>query len=876
MVKKYTPMMEQYLKIKSEYKNCLLLFRLGDFYELFFDDAVIASKELEIALTGKDCGVKERAPMCGVPFHSVDGYIAKLIEKGYKVAICEQTKSDKSKTLIKREVVRVITPGTVLDSNILDEGKNNYIMSLYIDKSGFSLSTADISTGEFLTSEFGAKEQNKIIDEISRFNPAEIIANKEDEILNAINNIFGIKAEVYDKWSFDYSNAFKSLTDHFKTLNLSGFGLDGEKLCIQSAGALIDYLKQTQKNGLMHISAIKKYNFDKFMVLDISSRRNLELTSTLRDNSKKGSLLWVLDKTKTSMGARLIRKWLEQPLVDINKINRRLEGIEVFKSDVFSREELKEVLNTIYDIERIMSRVVYCSANAKDLLNLKNSFENLPYIKQLLQYFKSPVTNDIYKSFDCLEDIYSLIDSAICDEAPISLKDGGIIKDGFNKELDELREAKNKGSLWLTELEANERKITGIKNLKIKYNKIFGYYIEVSKSNLSLVPTERYIRRQTLANAERYTTPELKKIEDKILGADEKITSIEYDIFSQLRKSVADEVLRIQKTAADIAVIDALCSLADVADKEGYVKPSLNNQGKIKIVNGRHPVVEKMPATDFIPNDTELDMKANRLFVITGPNMAGKSTYMRQTALIVLMAQAGSFVPAESADIGICDRIFTRVGASDDLATGRSTFMVEMSEVANIINNATPKSLLILDEIGRGTSTFDGLSIAWAVLGHIAKIGARTLFATHYHELTELEGKVDGVKNYSISVEEENNEIVFLRKIIKGAADKSYGIHVARLAGIPEKILKRAQNILDDLSKNDDGKTGKKPKTSQKKEEAEKDDDNFYYTQKRLPKVDLFVDEVDSILEDIDINSLSPIEAWQILRDIKDHFIRIK
>lgn len=864
---KYTPMMEQYLQIKSEYKYCLLFFRLGDFYELFFDDALIASRELEITLTGKDCGMEERAPMCGVPFHSADGYIAKLVEKGYKVAICEQTEDPKkTKTLVKREVIRVITPGTVLDTNILDEGKNNYIMSLLSDKNGYAISVADVSTGEFLTADFKKEEKNKILDEIARFSPAEIVANDTQELEEAIYNIFGIKLTALENWNFDYENAFSALCSHFNTMNLNGFGLDNSQLCIKASGALLSYLTQTQKNGLNHISRLKKYNCEKYMVLDLSSRKNLELTQTIRDNSKKGSLLWVLDKTKTAMGARLLRKWLEQPLIEVEAIKKRLDSVEVFKADVFSREELKEVLNTVYDIERLMSKVIYATANARDLVNLRNSFENLPYIKQLLASFKSELTNEIYNSFDTLEDIFKLLNESIADEPPFSLREGGLIKDGYNEEIDTLRKAKNEGSSWLMDLEAREKELTGIKNLRIKYNKVFGYFIEVSNSNLSLVP-DRYVRKQTLTNGERYITDELKKIEDTILGADEKVVELEYNLFSQIRNSIAEEVERIQKTASNISVIDVLNSLGEVADKEGYVKPEVDALGKIDIKDGRHPVVEKMSKTGFIPNDILLDKKDNRLSIITGPNMAGKSTYMRQTALLVLMAQIGSFVPAQYAHIGICDRIFTRVGASDDLATGQSTFMVEMSEVANILNNATENSLLILDEIGRGTSTFDGLSIAWAVLEHIAdkkNIGARTLFATHYHELTELEGKVDGVKNYCISVEEKGEDVIFLRKIIRGGADKSYGIHVAKLAGVPESVLKRAESILSTLI---EANGLNKAENSQKPQNNE---DEIYYTTKRAPRERLFVNEVEEALGDIDINRISPIEAWQILSELKD------
>lgn len=860
---KYTPMMEQYLKIKESYKDCLLFFRLGDFYELFFDDALKASEELDITLTGKDCGQSERAPMCGVPFHSADGYIAKLIEKGYKVAICEQTEDPKkTKTLVKREVIRVITPGTVLDSNLLDDGKNNFIMCIYENKNGFGISAADVSTGEFLTTEFATEQSNKIIDEIAKYNPAEIITNKNLNICADINKIFNIKTNIYNDWAFEYQNANITLCNHFKVLNLSGFGIENEKLAVSSSGALIQYLIETQKNNLSHISSIKKYYSDKYMVLDLSSRRNLELTQTIRYNNKKGSLLWVLDKTNTSMGARLLRKWIEQPLVDVEQIKRRLDSVEKIKNDMVSREELKELLNTIHDIERLMGRVIYATANARDLNSLKKSFENLPHIKSILKSFDSSLIKQIYNNIDTLEDIYTIINDSISEEAPFSIREGKIIKDGFNAEVDKLRTAKKEGNKWLSDIENAEKEKTGIKNLKIRFNKVFGYYIEVTNSYLNLVP-ETYIRKQTLSNCERFITPELKKIEETILGADEKVVELEYNIFSDIRNKIADEVQRIQKTAHYISVIDVFCSLAEVAEKQNYIKPEINDSGEINIINGRHPVVEKTIEGDFISNDTILNTDSERLAIITGPNMSGKSTYMRQVALIVLMSQVGSFVPAEKACIGITDRIFTRVGASDDLATGQSTFMVEMTEVANILNNATNKSLLILDEIGRGTSTYDGLSIAWAVLEYIADksiIGARTLFATHYHEITQLEGKIEGVNNYCVCVKEEGEDIIFLRKIIKGHADRSYGIHVAKLAGFPEKVLNRANEVLELLAG--------------LYEEVENEEDG-YYTQKKLPKEAIFFNDLNDEISKLDINKLSPMEALKKLFEIKEKLSRL-
>ncbi len=875
----YTPMMEQYLKIKKEYEHCLLFFRLGDFYELFFGDAVTASKELEIALTGKSCGAEEKAPMCGIPFHSADSYISKLIEKGYRVAVCEQTEDPKkSKTLVKREVIRVITPGTVLDSNILEEGKNNYIACIYEGK-GFGFSVCDISTGEFLTTEFSIENENKVIDEIAKYNPSEIICNDKLHISENISGIFDIKLNVYYDWAFKYQDASIKLCNHFKTFNLLGFGIDDKNQdCVCAAGALFDYLTDTQKNNLGNISSIKKYSSENYMVLDLSSRRNLELTSNARDGGKKGSLLWVLDKTKTSMGARLLRKWLEQPLLDKARIDTRLDSVGVFKDNIIEREEIKELLNTIYDIERIMGKVIYKTANAKDLLSLRNSLEYLPALHDNLKNFVSDGVKEIYDDFDELKDIYELLLASVKEEAPFTLRDGNLIKSGYNEEVDKLREAKEKGSDWILNLEREEKEKTGIKNLKIKYNKVFGYYIEVTNSNISLVP-DRYIRKQTLANCERYITPELKEIEEMVLGAEEKVVELEYSLFCEVREKVAAQIERIQKTANYIAEIDVFQSLGEAAYANGYIRPEIANDRETEVTGGRHPVVELTGTETFIPNDVTLNTDDKRLSIITGPNMAGKSTYMRQAALLSVMAQTGSFVPAEKAVFGICDRIFTRVGASDDLATGQSTFMVEMSEVANILNNATEKSLLILDEIGRGTSTYDGLSIAWAVLEHIAlKIGARTLFATHYHELTDLEGKIEGVRNYRVSVQESGENVIFLRKIIRGGADKSYGIHVAKLAGIPDSVIDRSKEILKLLV--DEGSNSVRPKASF--------GENIKYTARPSSGVS-FVTENDideslfivmkSIYDEIDnmdVNALSPIAALNKLYELKNMIINGK
>lgn len=865
---KCTPMMEQYLKIKEKYKYCLLFYRLGDFYELFFDDALIASRELEITLTGKDCGMEERAPMCGVPFHSANGYIAKLTDKGYKVAICEQVEDPKkAKGIVKRDVIRIITPGTTLDTNVLDEGRNNYIMCVFENKAGYGIAVCDVSTGEFLTTSVPAGSDNKVIDELARFTPSELIANEvfTSEMGARIDNVFNLKANIIEDKCFDFSAADVCLCNHFRTINLGGFGIDSEPLCVCACGALMQYLIDTQKNGLNHISSIKKYTSNKYMVLDISSRRNLELTLTIRDKSKKGSLLWVLDKTKTAMGARLLRSWIEQPLIDKDEIQKRLDGVESMKNKVFEREDLKELLNTVYDIERLMGRVVYGTANARDLVSLKASFENLPHIKRLLGEFESELTGELSNKLDTLEDLFRLISDNIADEPPFSVREGGLIKEGADPEIDRLRSAKNEGSTWLMELEAKEKELTGIKKLRVKYNKVFGYYIEVTNGNLDLVP-DRYIRKQTLVNCERYITPELKEIEDTIINAEEKLNDLEYELFSQVRKTVAANIERIQKTAAAVAECDVIRSLAEVAEKNNYVKPVVDTSGELDIKNGRHPVVEQVMRSDrFIPNDINLDTGENRLAIITGPNMAGKSTYMRQTALLVLMAQIGSFVPADGARIGITDRIFTRVGASDDLATGQSTFMVEMIEVANILNNAGRNSLLILDEIGRGTSTFDGLSIAWAVLEHIAlKIGARTLFATHYHELTELEGKVDGVKNYCVSVKEQGDEVIFLRKIVRGGTDRSYGVHVARLAGVPTEVTKRADEILNAL--------GSYSVTGGKSAENNGSEDYMYTAAAAGEGEMLKFSEVGNELKELDLNTLSPIDALNKLYELKKKF----
>ena len=804
-----TPMMQKYMETKQEYKDCILFYRLGDFYEMFFEDALTASRELEITLTGKSCGLKERAPMCGVPFHAVEGYLNKLVSKGYKVAICEQVEDPKqAKGLVKREVTRIVTPGTNLDTYALDETKNNYIMCVVYVDNKYGVSVADVTTGAYYVTELDS--ERKLLDEISKYMPSEIISNEAFFVsgidLEDLRHRLGITIYALDVWYFGDELAVTTLQEHFHVASLDGLGLADYNCGVIAAGALLKYLYETQKTTLDHMTAIEPYSTGKFMVLDSSTRRNLELVETLREKQKRGSLLWVLDKTKTAMGARLLRAYLEQPLIDKKQIEARLDAVEELKGNMIGREELREYLNPIYDLERLISRVVYQTANPRDLIAFRSSLEMLPAIKTLLQDFESPLLMELDEQLDDLKDIYELICASIEEEPPISIREGGMIKSGYNEQVDHLRNAKTEGKNWLAKIEEEEREKTGIKNLRIKFNKVFGYYIEVSNSFKNLVP-DYYVRKQTLTNAERYTTDKLKELEEIIVGAEDKLFSLEYNIFTSVRDEIYNQINRIQMTAKAIAKIDVFASLAYVAEHNNYVKPKINEKGVIDIKDGRHPVVEKMiPDNMFISNNTFLDTNKNRLSIITGPNMAGKSTYMRQTALIVLMAQIGSFVPAKEANISICDKIFTRVGASDDLASGQSTFMVEMTEVANILRNATANSLLILDEIGRGTSTFDGLSIAWAVVEHICDkkiLGAKTLFATHYHELTELEGTLPGVNNYCISVKEQGDDIVFLRKIIKGGADKSYGIQVAKLAGVPDSVLNRAKELVAELSNAD-------------------------------------------------------------------------
>ncbi len=800
-----TPMMQQYMETKSQYKDCILFYRLGDFYEMFFDDAITASKALEITLTGKNCGLEEKAPMCGVPYHSVEGYLNRLVQNGYKVAICEQVEDPKmTKGIVKREVVRVVTPGTNLNTQALDASKNNYIMCIVYIGDLFGIAIADVTTGDYFVTELDS--ERKLLDEIAKYAPSEIICNEPLYVsgvnIEDLKNRLGITIYALDSWYFDDESCKKALKDHFKVAAMEGLGLQDFPCGMIAAGSLLQYLYETQKNSLAHLTGIKSYATGKYMLLDTSSRRNLELCETLREKQKRGSLLWVLDKTKTAMGARMLRSYVEQPLIDKKEILDRLDAVEELKQEAITREELREYMTSIYDLERLISRITYQSANPRDLISFKSSLQMIPHIKSILCDTKAPLLKHLYEELDTLEDLCQLIEAGIEDEPPLAMKEGGIIKAGYNEEVDKLRNAKTDGKTWLAQIEEEEREKTGIKNLRIKFNKVFGYYLEVTNSYKNLVP-DYYMRKQTLTNAERYITPQLKELEDMILGAEDKLYALEYELYCAIREQIASEVIRIQKTAKAIAQLDAFASLAYVAERNNYVRPNINEKGVIDIKNGRHPVVEKMISHDmFIENDTYLDDKKNRISIITGPNMAGKSTYMRQSALIVLLAQIGSFVPAESANIGLVDRIFTRVGASDDLASGQSTFMVEMTEVANILRNATNKSLLILDEIGRGTSTFDGLSIAWAVVEHISNkrlLGAKTLFATHYHELTELEGKLDSVNNYCIAVKEKGDDIVFLRKIVKGGADKSYGIQVAKLAGVPDSVIQRAKEIVNEL-----------------------------------------------------------------------------
>ena len=864
----YSPMMQHYLQTKEQYKDCILFYRLGDFYEMFFDDAITTSRELELTLTGKDCGQEERAPMCGIPFHAAETYIARLIEKGYKVAICEQLEDPKqAKGIVKRDVIRVVTPGTVMETNLLEEKKNNYIMSIYKNGIYYGLAVCDLTTADFKTTQI--KEQNNfatLMDEISRYSPAEIIVN--DMMYNSVQEIskirerFSVYISKLEEEHFDLEDEIFRVK--YEVVDENGNEISTMKeqvLCVAASNGLLDYLRETQKSNLDYIHKIVLYYTSHYMNLDINARRNLEITEKLRDKSKKGTLLWVLDKTSTSMGGRLLRRWLNDPLIDVCKINERLEAVKELKEDIILRGDVIDSLKKVYDIERLAGKISYGSANARDLISLKNSAKQLPDVKKTLERAKSKLLGHLYEELDTLEDIAQIIEEGIVDDPPISVKEGGIIKIGYNEEIDHLKKATTEGKNWVLEIEAKEREATGIKGLKVGFNKVFGYFIEVTKSNLSMVP-DRFIRKQTLANCERYVTEELKKVENEILGAEEKVINLEYNAFCEIRDKIEAQITRVQQSAGIISTLDVLTSFGTVADEMNYVMPTVDNSGMIDIKDGRHPVIEKiLPSGSFVENDTFLDKADNRLAIITGPNMAGKSTYMRQVALITLMAQCGSFVPASYARIGVVDKIFTRVGASDDLSMGQSTFMVEMMEVASILKEATSNSLVILDEIGRGTSTYDGLSIAWAVAEYIAdkeKCGAKTLFATHYHELTSLEEKLDGVKNYSIAVREKGEDIIFLRKIVSGGTDESYGVHVAKLAGVPQVVTKRANEILKSLERK--SILGNRAQEKENKKIATGQLDLYNYK----------LAEIAHELDKVDLNELTPIDALNILVNMKE------
>ena len=864
----FSPMMQKYLETKDQYQDCILFYRLGDFYEMFFDDAITASRELEITLTGKECGQKERAPMCGVPYHAAETYIARLIAKGYKVAICEQLSDPKTtKGMVERGVIRVVTPGTIIESNMLEERKNNFIMSIFKTGIYFGISLCDVSTGEFYSSEI--KETNNfasLLDEIARFNPAELVVNSMmydcKEEIKTIKERFCIYITKFEDEYFTLNcekikQQFNLVDNNSKQIE----NIEEKQLAVASINALLEYLNQTQKTNLEHINKIIIYNISKYMSLDINARRNLEITEKLRDKTKKGTLLWVLDKTSTSMGGRLLRRWLNDPLIDVCEINNRLNAVKELKDEVMLRGDIIDSLKKVYDIERLAGKMAYGSANARDMISLKNSLAKLPEVKNTLSNCKSNLLKSIYENIDELQDIYTLIETAIVDDPPIGVKEGGLIKLGYNPEIDELKKAATEGKSWIIKIEADEREKTGIKNLKVGFNKVFGYYIEVTKSNLSQVP-ERFIRKQTLTNAERFITEELKSIEDKVLGAEERVINVEYDVFVKIRDEISKNIKRLQKTATAVSTLDVLASFAQVAEDMNYCMPQVQDNGIIDIKDGRHPVIEKMlPTGSFVQNDTYLDKNENRLAIITGPNMAGKSTYMRQVALITLMAQVGSFVPAQEAKIGVVDKIFTRVGASDDLSMGQSTFMVEMMEVATILKEATANSLVILDEIGRGTSTYDGLSIAWAVADFIAnkeKCGAKTLFATHYHELTQLEEELEGVKNYHIAVKEKGEDIIFLRKILRGGTDESYGIHVAKLAGVPKPVTQKANEILRTLERKSILANKKTEKENKKVVEGQFDMFNYKLA------------EIAHDLDEVDLNSLTPIDALNTLVKIKE------
>ena len=794
-----TPMMRQYVEIKDKYQDCILFYRVGDFYEMFFDDAKEASRALELVLTGKDCGLEERAPMCGIPFHAAATYIPRLISKGYKVAICEQVEDPAlAKGLVKRDVIKIITPGTYVDTNATLENLNTYLVAIYEDGNNIGLASTDISTGEFKTTSF-TNLRTTLLDELTKINPKEVIVdiNMPEELAHEIYTYTNALITRKPLDSFKVND--EELINQFSEAEVSGL----EEASKNASKVLLKYIYETQKMSLTNINFLEKYDIINFMTIDGNSRRNLELTESIREKSKKGSLLWVLDKTATSMGGRSLRRWIDEPLIVKEEIEKRLDGVEELFSNIAFNEDLRASLKEIYDIERILGKISSCNVNGRDMVSLRTSLDKIPGIKEQLKNSNSLLLKEYYNNLDELDDIRDILHEGILDDPSIALKEGNIIRDGYNEMVDELRGAKLHGKEWIASLENSEREFTGIKSLKVGYNKVFGYYIEISKANYSSIPEGRYIRKQTLANAERYITSELKEMEDKILGAEEKLVNLEYELFVEIRNKVESQIARLKKTARIIGNLDSLSTLALIALENDYIKPTINDTGDIHIVEGRHPVVEKViNKGEFVANDTTLNREDNQLLLITGPNMAGKSTYMRQIALITLMAQMGSFVPAKEANISVCDKIFTRIGASDDLAGGKSTFMVEMWEVSNILKNATSKSLVLLDEVGRGTSTYDGLSIAWAVIEHIAKnnnLRCKTLFATHYHELTKLEGMIKGVNNYYVSVKELEDNVIFLRKIVEGGADQSYGIEVAKLAGLPKEVIGRAKEILEGL-----------------------------------------------------------------------------
>lgn len=860
-----TPMMTQYYSIKENYEDCILFYRLGDFYEMFFDDAILASKELEITLTSRNCGLEEKAPLCGIPIKAANDYLEKLVEKGHKVAICEQVEdANASKGIVKREVVRIVTPGTITEPDMLNEKNSNYILSFFVKEEDFSISYSDITTGELKSTSFkGKNQEQRFIDEILKVNPSEIIYlddDKHNDIMSTISMFIEPLKSKIDSSYIKLDNCENVIKRVYDVYSLDSYGLSNQKLEVTSIGILLQYLEETQKVSLLNFHEIDIYHQNNYMFLDKFSRRNLELLETIRTKETKGSLLWVLDQTSTSMGGRRLKKWIEHPLLDLEKINNRLETVEYFTNNLLLKEDLKEQLKSIYDLERLSSKLVYGSVNARDLNSLKNSLYVLPDIKALIQDVDKNNLIEINNEIDLLEDVYTLIDNAIKEEPQIGLKDGGIIKPNFDDDLYELIDIINNGKDWIIQKEKEEKEKTGIGSLKIGFNKVFGYYIEVTKTNIDLVP-DHYTRKQTLSKSERYITPDLKEIESKILNAEEKSIELEYQLFTEVKEKILKQIERIKKTAKAISKLDVLISFADISLENNYVKPKVHNGHEINLKDARHPVIEKISLEEeFVPNDVILDDSENKFLVITGPNMAGKSTYLRQVALITLMSQIGCFIPATSGKIGLVDRIFTRVGASDDLSQGQSTFMVEMSELANILHNATDRSLIILDEIGRGTSTYDGLSIAWAVVEYLSdkdSMTSKAMFATHYHELTELENKFDTVKNYYITAKKKDDDIIFLRKIKRGESKQSYGIEVAKLAGVPNEVLNRATDILKRLEENDINKNIKKINNKM---------DDINKSKKIIePEYKELYDKINNL----EVNNITPIEAINELNKLK-------